>query len=182
MTPPLLIFSDNGLSIVEVGAFALDPFAFVFPAGLTLGMIAACRQEKGVELGIRHTAAEDRYKDFLHPPDDISAVSLVAELVIGLCSLLYFSIRVGLCEGDKVGIEEIDVELLLYGDRSCTVELLEEQLVFEFVVLLFYTPAQKVKFLEVITGIFPVKEVGGKIFRCAVSEIDGEDADGDMYG
>ena len=160
-----------------MGAVPLDPFAFRASARLDLGLVAACLPEKIVKSSVRFVAAEDRDQDIFQAPDNECTVGLVAELVALSCCLLDLNIRMGLREGGKVGIKEIYIELLLDGDRSSAVKLLQKQLVLQLVILEFQVPSHKIELFKILSGIRFVKQVGGKVFRSAVAEVDGKDTD-----
>ena len=66
----LKIISDSCLTVVEMGAVPLDPFAFRASARLDLGLVAACLPEKIVKSSVRFVAAEDRDQDIFQAPDN----------------------------------------------------------------------------------------------------------------
>lgn len=85
-----------------MGSFTFDVIPGLVPVRLYLGAEAAGPPGKDIEFGNRHGTTQDRDQDIFHPADDISAVCLVAMLVIRLCGLLYFQIRSSFYKGSKV--------------------------------------------------------------------------------
>lgn len=149
-------------------AVVFDPSACAAPAGLDLGPVAGSHPEKTVKFGIRLPTDEDWGKDVFQPSDDISAVSLVTEPVIGPGVLRYLTVRRGFRKGGKVGVEQIDKEFLLNRSGSGTIELFQKELVLDLVIFQFQTLTLEVELLKIILGIFFIKNVGCQVFGSAI--------------
>ena len=147
---------------------AFDPSAFTAPAGLDLRTVSGSHPEKAVKVGIRPLPGKDRCEYVFQPSDDISAVSLVTEPVIGPGVLCYLTVRRGFRKGGKVGVEQIDKEFLLNRSGSGTIELFQKELVLDLVIFQFQTPTLEVELLKIILGIFFIKNVGCQVFGSAI--------------
>ena len=130
-----------------MSAVTLDSAAFTAPAGLDLGTVSGGHPEKIVKFRIGLFSYKNRRKDVFEAADDISSVSLITESVVRFGVFIDLPIRRGFREGGKVGVKQIDKELLLNRNGSGTVKLFQEELVIEFVILQFQAPAFEVKLL-----------------------------------
>lgn len=163
-----------------MSAVTLDSAAFTAPAGLDLGTVSGGHPEKIVKFRIGLFSYKNRRKDVFEAADDISSVSLITESVVRFGVFIDLPIRRGFREGGKVGVKQVDKELLLNRNGSGTVKLFQEELVLELVILQFQAPAFEVKLFEIIPGVLFVKKVGGKILGSAVAQIYRDDTDGDF--
>lgn len=143
-----------------MSAVTLDSAAFTAPAGLDLGTVSGGHPEKTVKFRIGLFSYKNRRKDVFEAADDISSVSLITESVVRFGVFIDLPIRRGFREGGKVGVKQIDKELLLNRNGSGTVKLFQEELVLELVILQFQAPAFEVKLFEIIPGVLFVKKVG----------------------
>ena len=121
-------------------------------------------------------SAENRDQDIFQTPDNECTVGLVAELVARPCCFPDFTIRMGLREGGKVGIEEIYIELLLDGDGSGAVKLLQKQLVLQLVILELHVPATVIAVPDIVQAK-GMREIGEDIFKRIICCFDLKDAE-----
>ena len=119
-----------------MSAVTLDSAAFTAPAGLDLGTVSGGHPEKIVKFRIGLFSYKNRRKDVFEAADDISSVSLITESVVRFGVFIDLPIRRGFREGGKVGVKQIDKELLLNRNGSGTVKLFQEELVLELVYVL----------------------------------------------